>query len=67
MRVVAPAGSTLQVVQRIRKQKPNEGNMPMIPLGSDGEPRPDLVIKRKSEAYAPEDHRKSKWDMPYHQ
>jgi hypothetical protein len=44
-----------------------ETNMPMIPLGGDGEPRPDLVIKRKSEAYVFEDCRKSKWDMPYHQ
>ena len=38
----------------------------MIPIGSDGEPRPDLLANRK--IYAPDllgDPRK-KWDIPYH-
>jgi hypothetical protein len=41
--------------------------MVMIPLGSDGDPRPDLLIK-KQRAYCPfENDDRGKWDTPYHQ
>jgi hypothetical protein len=38
----------------------------MVPVGSDGEPRPDLLIKPPRTIAGSEDYRKSKWDMPYH-
>ena len=39
----------------------------MIPLGSDGEPRPDLLIW-KQRPYSPlENDTLGKWDIPYHQ
>jgi hypothetical protein len=38
--------------------------MVLIPGGSDGETRPDLLIKKPRAMADCEDCRKSKWDMP---
>jgi hypothetical protein len=38
--------------------------MVMIPMGSDGEPRPDLLLRRKS--YSLKEMLGSKWDVAYH-
>ena len=34
----------------------------MIPVGADGEPRPDLIRKKKPRILDPK-----RWDVPYHQ
>jgi hypothetical protein len=39
--------------------------MVMIPLGADGEPRPDLLREKPRTIANCEDYRKSNWDMPY--
>jgi len=36
--------------------------MSMIPVGSDGEPRPDLVVRRKKPRILDD----KRWDIPYH-
>ena len=40
--------------------------MPMIPPGSDGEPRLDLMPSRKREAFRPGEYLKGRLDVPYH-
>jgi hypothetical protein len=40
--------------------------MVMIPVGAEGEPRLDLLIKKPRTIANCEDYRKSKWDMRYH-
>ena len=42
-------------------------DMAMIPVGADGEPRLDLLIRKPMTIANCEDYRKSKWDMSYHQ
>jgi hypothetical protein len=41
--------------------------MVLMPVGAEGEPRLDLLIKKPRTTANCEDYRKSKWDMPYHQ
>ena len=38
----------------------------MTPLGSDGEPRFDLALPRRQEAFRPGEYLRGKWDAPYH-
>jgi hypothetical protein len=40
--------------------------MAMIPVGSDGEPRPDLLVKRRIRIPDIAGDPRNKWDIPYH-
>lgn len=41
--------------------------MVVIPLGSDGEPRLDLLVKKRRPYCPPTNNTRGKWDIPYHQ